>query len=130
MLARYDHLEGVPQDWRTWDVNVASPRALSETLREDWDKAMLFRDLATLRKDIPLFGSVDELRWTGTTEAFPALAARFDAAVVRGKEPVCEGVVRRGRFSYRGRRWLRLTRQCLNLPGNEATWQMMQKSSC
>ena len=85
VLARFDHLEGVPQDWRAWHVNVANPRALSETLREDWEKAMLFRDLATLRNDIPLFASVDELRWTGTTEAFPALAARFDAAVVREK---------------------------------------------
>ena len=42
---------------------------------------MLFRTLATLRTDIPLFASVDELEWKGATPAFEELAARFDAAV-------------------------------------------------
>ena len=45
---------------------------------------MLFRTLATLRTDIPLFSSVDELEWKGATPAFEALAARFDAAVRTG----------------------------------------------
>ena len=45
------------------------------------DRAFLFRELATLRTDIPLFESIDELRWTGPTPAFAALAARFDAAI-------------------------------------------------
>jgi hypothetical protein len=42
---------------------------------------MLFRDLATLREDIALFDSVDELQWQGPTPAFAPLAARFEAAV-------------------------------------------------
>jgi hypothetical protein len=47
----------------------------------DRDRVLLFRDLATLRDDIPLFGSVDELKWPGPTPAFQPLAARLEAAV-------------------------------------------------
>jgi hypothetical protein len=47
----------------------------------DRDKAFLFRDLATLRTDIPLFESIEELRWKGPTPAFAALGARLDAAI-------------------------------------------------
>jgi 5'-3' exonuclease len=85
VLTRYEHLETIPKDWRTWGVNVLNPRALSETLQSNWDQAMLFKDLATLRNDIPLFTSVDELKWTNATDAFPALAERLDAAVLKIK---------------------------------------------
>ena len=81
VLARYGHLEAIPEDWRTWGVNAASPGALARTLAREREQAFLFRDLATLRTDIPLFESVDELRWTGPTPAFAPLAARFDASV-------------------------------------------------
>jgi len=49
-------------------------------LTDERDRALLFRRLATLRTDIPVFESVDDLRWTGPTTAFRPLAARFDAA--------------------------------------------------
>jgi 5'-3' exonuclease len=80
VLARYGHLESIPADWRTWGVNAANPAALALTLARERDRAFLFRDLATLRTDIPLFDSVDRLKWTGPTPAFQALAKRFDAA--------------------------------------------------
>jgi 5'-3' exonuclease len=80
VLGRFRHLEAIPEDWRAWGVNAASPAALSLTLARQRDQALLFRRLATLRTDIPLFESVDELRWTGPTSEFRALAARLDAA--------------------------------------------------
>jgi 5'-3' exonuclease len=80
VLAKFEHLENVPADPREWRVNAANSAALARTLIEQRDRALLFRDLATLRTDIPVFDSVEELRWTGPTERFPALAARFDAA--------------------------------------------------
>jgi hypothetical protein len=58
---------------------------LSRTLDRDRDRAFLFRDLATLRTDIPLFNSIDELRWNGPTPAFAPLAARLDARVGEAK---------------------------------------------
>jgi 5'-3' exonuclease len=79
VLARFGHLEDIPEDWRTWKVNAASPAALAATLARDRDHAFLFRDLATLRTDVPVFTSVDELEWRGPTDAFAELAARLDA---------------------------------------------------
>jgi 5'-3' exonuclease len=81
VLARYLHIESIPEDWRTWGVNAAAAGALARTLARDRARALLFRELATLRTDIPLFDSVEELRWNGPTAAFPALAARLDSAV-------------------------------------------------
>ncbi len=81
VLARYGHLESIPADWRAWGVDAANPGALAHTLARERDRAFLFRDLATLRSDIPLFDSVDDLRWTGPRPAFAPLAARLDAAV-------------------------------------------------
>jgi 5'-3' exonuclease len=78
VLGRYHHLESIPEDWREWGVNAASPAGLARTLAENHAHAYLFRRLATLRTDIPLFSSVDDLRWTGPTAAYPAIAARLE----------------------------------------------------
>lgn len=80
VLARFKHLEQVPADWRTWSVNAASPGRLAQTLAEQRERAFLFRTLATLRTDVELFESVDDLRWNGPTPAFADLAAQLDAA--------------------------------------------------
>ena len=79
VLARYLHLEAIPDDWRTWRVNAANPARLAHTLAAEREQALLFRTLATLRTDIPLFDSVDDLRWQGPTPAFAPLAARLEA---------------------------------------------------
>jgi 5'-3' exonuclease len=78
VLARYGHLEAIPEDWRQWGVNAANPERLARTLTRERERAFLFRTLATLRTDLDLFESVDELRWKGPTPAFKPLAARLD----------------------------------------------------
>ena len=78
VLARFGRLEAIPADWREWRVNAKNPAALALTLERERDRAWLFRDLATLRTDISLFGSVEDLRWTGPTERFAPLAARLE----------------------------------------------------
>jgi 5'-3' exonuclease len=80
ILARFAHLDAIPDDWRTWQANVANPAGLAKTWLRERDHAFLFRTLATLRTDVPLFESVEDLRWRGPTPAFAPLAARFDAA--------------------------------------------------
>lgn len=80
VLAKYGHLESIPADWKSWGVNATRPAALATTLERERDRALLFRDLATLRTDVPVFDSVDDLRWNGPTPAFALLAARLDAA--------------------------------------------------
>jgi 5'-3' exonuclease len=48
-------------------------------LGENRELALLFKDLATLRTDAPLFATVDELQWTGPTSAFAEWAERIEA---------------------------------------------------
>ena len=81
VLRKYVHLHCIPADWRTWQVNAMDPWSLSNTLERERDRAYLFRDLATLRTEIPLFDSVDALQWNGPTPAFADVAAKLDAAV-------------------------------------------------
>src|SRR6516225_1105659 len=80
VLAKFLHLESIPRDCREWHVNAASASALADTLCREWDRALLFRTLATLRSDIELFKNVDELKWKGPTAGFDEIAARLDAA--------------------------------------------------
>jgi 5'-3' exonuclease len=87
VLAKFRHLEQIPANYLDWHVNVASVSTLSATLRRDWDRALLFRDLATLRTDIPLFTSIDALRWAGPKPSYDAIAQKLDAAKTDSTRP-------------------------------------------
>ena len=79
VLARYGHLEDIPVDGSRWDVRVRGQLRLAETLVEQLDLVLLFRDLATLRADTPVLDGVESLRWTGPTPELPAIAERLRA---------------------------------------------------
>jgi 5'-3' exonuclease len=85
VLAKFGHIESIPADWREWHVHATGASALAHTLATERDQALLFRTLATLRTDIPLFDDVEQLRWNGPTPSFATFAARFDAAVTEAK---------------------------------------------
>jgi 5'-3' exonuclease len=87
VLARFVHLESIPADHREWQVKVAGAASLAVTLVRERERALLFRRLATLRTDIPLFQNVDQLRWNGPTPAFDSVAARLDSAVTEPRRP-------------------------------------------
>ena len=87
VLAKFLHLEAIPKDCREWGVKANSASVLAETLCRDWEHAVLFRRLATLRTDVPVFDDVEQLRWRGPTSTFEKLAARLDAAKVESPEP-------------------------------------------
>jgi 5'-3' exonuclease len=84
VLSQFKHLEHIPPDPREWRVSVTSAATLATTFKRDRERAFLFRDLATLRTEIPLFQSVDDLLWSGPTPAFPTLAARMDSPQLNG----------------------------------------------
>jgi 5'-3' exonuclease len=77
LIARYGHIEQFP----------------SEALGDRRDLALLFKKLATLRTDAPLFSNVDELAWRGPTAGFPSFAARFgdDRLVARATKAAAAG---------------------------------------
>lgn len=65
LLARYGHIEEIPDSEADWDVKVRGAAKLAATLREKRDEALLYRHLATLRRDVPLSESIADLEWRG-----------------------------------------------------------------
>jgi 5'-3' exonuclease len=79
VLARYGHIEQIPDQPGQWAVPLRNRPALAATLRDRRRDALLFKDLATLRVDRSLLGDVEELRWTGPTALFAEVCERIDA---------------------------------------------------
>jgi 5'-3' exonuclease len=80
ILARYGHLEDIPRHSVDWDVTIRSGKKLADTLREQFDDALLFRLIATIQTEgVPTIGNVDELRWTGPKPELVDVARRLDA---------------------------------------------------
>jgi 5'-3' exonuclease len=77
VLSLYPHLEQVPKDWKTWNPAIRRARGLAEALFASWDDALLFRTLATLRLDVSVFETVDDLRWQRPRPNFESYARRF-----------------------------------------------------
>ena len=75
LLARYRHIESIPDDKSDWQVSVRGAASLAETLAGQRELAALFKDLATLRTDVPTFSSTEDLRWQ---QPAPDLAAVSD----------------------------------------------------
>ncbi len=79
VLARWLHIEDVPPDPAAWEVTVRGAPKLAATLRENFDDAGLFKDLATLRVDRGLLPNVEALCWKGPTSEFDEVCERLDA---------------------------------------------------
>ena len=69
VLARWRHLESIPPEPAAWEVKVRSADRLAETLRGRMEDALLFRRLATLRRDVPLGQAFEDLEWRGAPRA-------------------------------------------------------------
>jgi 5'-3' exonuclease len=80
VLSKFVHLEEIPHDSGEWHVNAANASALAATLVREFEQALLFRRLATLRSDIALFQDVEELRWNGHKPEFADVKAKLDSA--------------------------------------------------
>ncbi|MGC2241793.1 MAG: 5'-3' exonuclease H3TH domain-containing protein [Acidimicrobiia bacterium] len=65
VLARYPRLELIPDGASQWEVTVRGPEKLAVTLRENRDLAFLYRELTTLRLDVPIEESLSDLEWRG-----------------------------------------------------------------
>jgi len=92
VLARYPHLEDIPDSVSAWDLKVRGAASLARALKEQRDEALLFRELATLRTDAPIGQTEPEqLRWRGVERpAFEAIAARLRAPRLLERVPVHE----------------------------------------
>ncbi len=68
VLARYPRLEMIPLDHADWDVTVRGAARLAETFRDHQAEAYLYRELTTLRLDVPIEESLGDLEWLGVPE--------------------------------------------------------------
>ncbi len=76
VLRRYGHLEAIPDAPGQWDVPIRGAATLAATLAGSRELVLLFRDLATLRRDPPAMAAVGELRWSGPEPQFADLCAK------------------------------------------------------
>ncbi|MGA7096265.1 MAG: 5'-3' exonuclease H3TH domain-containing protein, partial [Acidimicrobiia bacterium] len=65
VLARYPRLELIPERSSQWEVTVRGAEKLAETLAGNRDLAFLYRELTTLRLDVPIEESLSDLEWRG-----------------------------------------------------------------
>ena len=69
VLTRYESMDQIPTDAADWDLSVRGAANLVKVMTEQWDNAQLYRQLATLRLDVPLPETEPEqLRWKGVRQ--------------------------------------------------------------
>ncbi len=64
-LAACTHIDAIPDDPAAWTFKVRGAEGLAESLRSRRDELELYRTLATLREDVPLKETLDDLEWCG-----------------------------------------------------------------
>jgi len=84
LLARFEHIESIPDDPRAWPEAVRGAPRLAETLAARRKDALLYRELATLRRDVPLRETLADLRWIGPrTDAWASWCDEADVGDLR-----------------------------------------------
>jgi 5'-3' exonuclease len=78
-FSQFPHFEDIPKDWRQWHPAIRGAQRLSAVLFEQWNDALLYRTLATLRLEVPVFDTVDELEWKGPAPEFEPYCERIQA---------------------------------------------------
>jgi 5'-3' exonuclease len=86
LLSHYRAIEAIPDDASAWQVAVRGADRLAASLRDHRPDAMLYKTLATLRRDCPIACAVEDLAWRGPDEAKLAALCdelEIDRALVR-----------------------------------------------
>jgi 5'-3' exonuclease len=78
VLGSYGSLERIPRDPSDWKVHVRSMERLGQTFKDNFELALLFRDLATLRTEKPVIKSAEKIRWKGPERGFESICGRLD----------------------------------------------------
>ena len=65
VLSRYSHIENIPNDSSEWEVELRGSSGIAASLVEHREEALFYRELATLRVDVGLQETLDQLEWRG-----------------------------------------------------------------
>lgn len=88
LLFRYQHFEAIPDDTSQWNMSAGRARRLAENLAAHREQARLYRRLTTLRTDVPLSESVEDLEWRGAQEELKELCSQIGAAEILDRVPI------------------------------------------
>jgi 5'-3' exonuclease len=80
LLSKYQHIEAIPDDITEWSISAGRARRLAENLAAHREQARLYRQLTTLRTDVPLAENVDDLEWRGAYEGLRKLCLELGAS--------------------------------------------------
>jgi 5'-3' exonuclease len=67
VLAKFKHIESIPKNPKKIPLGLGRATTLVENLQQNYKDALLFRELSTLRVDVPLKESLKDLEWKGAT---------------------------------------------------------------
>ena len=70
VLSRFKHIESIPPDPNQLGLGLGRATTLLENLIRNYNDALLFRELSTLRRDVPIKETLKDLQWQG---AYPRL---------------------------------------------------------
>jgi len=79
ILSQFVHLEAIPNSFEEWNLELRGAARLASALTSGRERAMLYRQLATLDVEAPVMESVDDLRWTGPQPNFAEVLEKLDA---------------------------------------------------
>ena len=89
LLAKYNHIENIPWDNTLWTVKVRGAESVAISLKENYELALFYRELATLRTDVVLVETLEQLTWQGIHQSrFNSLCNEygFSSRMVRDHE--------------------------------------------
>ena len=87
VLAKYEHLEAIPADPRALGLSASRAARLAESLTQHRAQALLFRQLATLREDVPLQETLADLEWQGADERLKEVCYQLGDETFPGRVP-------------------------------------------
>lgn len=71
VLTHYKHIEAIPDEpgkWKVSSISAGRAVSLAESLSQRRDQARLYKQLATVREDVPLAEKLNDLKWQGADE--------------------------------------------------------------
>jgi len=86
LMRKFGHLEQIPADPKQWPAEIRGAERLAGTLAGEMDRALLYRKLATLVRDVPLAERLEDLAWKGVPRvSFEAWCASVGAGTLVGR---------------------------------------------
>jgi 5'-3' exonuclease len=77
VLSRFEHIESIPDNPQSWGLGAGRAVRLAESLAQGMSAALLYRQLATLRDDVPLVEGLTDLEWLGAHERLKDVCRRL-----------------------------------------------------